>query len=819
MSELRLKNIFITQDGGLIPYTSRQSGGQRATYPPRQREEHGAYIYRRLREAWQESRSINTERTAISLPTKEGTYIEFLSSPDYELELSSLERRRSGIRLLNVQAIEQDGLPVKKATVFIPEGQEQHYLQKVEEYLQSDTPSGRPKNEKLIASIENIKIAVLESFWVGDHRYMPEDSPQWCEVWLSSDSEDVEERFRSMVLTTGLSMQPESLRFPERTVVLVYANSTNLKEIILRSPDIAEIRRAAELASFFTTLDNSEQVAWAKDLMERLDVIADSSVSICILDTGVNNGHILLNPLLKDEDKRSYNREWGSNDHNGHGTNMAGIAGYGDLQDALETRGRVKVFHNLESYKILPPPPGENEPKLYGAITSQSISDITIDKPNIKRILCMAVTAPDYETTDGKPSSWSAAIDEITSGYLDEERKLFIVSAGNVSDPTLWREYPTSNLNMPVQNPAQSWNSLTVGAFTEKVSINKVENGDFEALAPRGGLSPTSSTSYFWDNKWPIKPEILLEGGNILNDPSDLRSCDDLSQLTTSHRVLMRQFDYMNATSAATAKAAWMAAQIQVEYPDAWPETIRALMVHSAEWTETLKDQFLRGNSKRDYRNMLRICGYGVPNLERAIWCAKNSVNMIIQSDLQPFEKNGSRYVTKDMHFHELPWPKDQLLELGNTEVELKVTLSYFIEPGPGEVGWKNRYRYPSCGLRFEINGSDTKETFLRRINAAAETDEDEIEIEGTTVNWLIGKQNRHLGSIHSDVWTGTAAELATSNLIGIYPAVGWWRERHWLGRWNKRVRYSLVVSLKTPEQSIDLYSVISNKIETTVSV
>ena len=38
--------------------------------------------------------------------------------------------------------------------------------------------------------------------------------------------------------------------------------------------------------------------------------------------------------------------------------------------------------------------------------------------------------------------------------------------------------------------------------------------------------------------------------------------------------------------------AARMAALIQAEYPFYWTETIRALLVHSAEWTEPMQRAF-----------------------------------------------------------------------------------------------------------------------------------------------------------------------------------------------------------------------------------
>lgn len=89
-----------------------------------------------------------------------------------------------------------------------------------------------------------------------------------------------------------------------------------------------------------------------------------------------------------------------------------------------------------------------------------------------------------------------------------------------------------------------------------------------------------------------------------------------------------------------------------------------------------------------------------------------NSVNMVIQGELQPYDKKSM----KEMHLHTLPWPKEVLQSLGEIPVTLKVTLSYFIEPGPGEVGWKDKYRYPSCGLRFDVINSDETLDVLKNV-------------------------------------------------------------------------------------------------------
>lgn len=319
-----------------------------------------------------------------------------------------------------------------------------------------------------------------------------------------------------------------------------------------------------------------------------------------------------------------------------------------------------------------------------------------------------------------------------------------------------------------------------------------------------------------WDNKWPIKPEIVLEGGNVIKDSDGYYAGEDeLSLITTNSIPNRSQFTTIWATSASSAQATYMAVKLQSMYPNAWPETIRALLIHSASWTSEMIRQFLKDQTKTSYRKLLRICGYGVPNLQKAIYCANNSVNLIVQSELQPFTKKAGKYITNDMHMYEIPWPKEVLESLFDTPVEMKVTLSYFIEPGPGQVGWKDRYRYSSCALRFDVNGSDTKEMFMERINKAVQ-DENNDKINkssGGNIKWTLGPNNRNVGSIHSDIWNGTAAGLSTSNLIAVYPAVGWWRERHHLGFWNHKIRYSLVVSISTPKVTTDLYTPIINKI------
>lgn len=823
-------HIFLRDTGDVAEFTTPRGGGPQKG-PERDRQSHSEKLQEQWAAIWAKAREQAESRTAVSMPTKDGVYVEFEGAPGYDLVTKSLENRQSGIRLLSVYTVPAANAPeqdITRATVFIPSGKQEHFLKKIKEYAQKETRKGHPKHATLMQSVEDMRLAVLESFWRDDPLLLPQGTTAvWCEIWLQGTEDDDEQRFRETAAALGIDIQSRTLRFPERTVLLGRTTREQLVNLIESSPNIAEFRRAKETARFFLELENKDQTAWVDDLRARLRANADASVAVCVLDTGVNNGHALLQPVLADDDCHAVEPGWGVNDHDGHGTLMCGVAAFGDLLEALQHNHAIRVEHCLESVKILPPR-GANDPDLYGDITIQGISLAEIQASGRSHIGCMAVTSEDGRDR-GRPSSWSAAIDKLTSGYDDNTKRLFVVSAGNCGEQDEWVIYPQSNLTYSVHDPGQSWNALTVGAYTEKARLSDPDLQNHVPLAQPGELSPFSSTSLVWDGKWPIKPEIVLEGGNLAKAPDGFISeHDDLSLLSTGHQPMQRQFDSINATSAAAAQAAWMAAQIQARYPEAWPETIRGLMVHAAEWPDALKRQILKTNgrteySKTEYKQLLRICGYGVPNLKNALACASNSLTLISEAEIQPYTKKEGRSgcSTKEMHLHRLPWPRAVLLALGETPVSLRITLSYFVEPGPGEVGWKDKYRYASYGLRFGVNSQgEEEEAFMKRLNKAArDNDEGKTDTDSGSSRWSIGSKSRDTGSIHCDIWNGTAADIASCNLIGVYPVIGWWRERAWLGRWDRRARYSLIVSLHTPDEKIDIYTPVAIQLGIPVEV
>lgn len=810
-------------------FRSPQQGGGRSTVPDRNRNQHGGALLRQIEALRPQVTAARDAQEAAGIEEGFGLQVEFESFPDIELAFESLARERSGIELLNVRHEEERTL----ATVFVPDGKLETFENLIRAYLDEakDSRSG-PKNRKLLNAISEIRAATLSALWTDDPAVLPASDEEllWWEVWLPvrGDREASTGRFKQLAEGLGFQVAPGEVQFPERTVFLAYGSAGQMKQSILTLNSIAELRRAKETAEFFDALLPAEQPAWLDDLLGRTAVPEEGAEvpHVCIFDTGVNHGHPLIALVLTAADSHTVEPGWGTDDADGHGTAMAGLAMAGNLTEALASNDPVQVGHRLESVKLLPED-GANggDARHHGYLTTEAVARPEITAPQRRRLFSMAVTARDNRDR-GRPSAWSAAIDRLAAdaeGYGDSPR-LFVVSAGNVCDPNAWAESPESNGTDGIHDPGQSWNALTVGAATHLVQITEPDTGGYQPVAPVGGLSPFSTTSLTWQPQWPLKPDVVFEGGNAAKDALGAVWMPSLSLLTANSKTEERLFTTANATSAASALAARMAAQLMAEYPELWPETIRALIVHSAEWTGAMRQAFLPAAgqpTKADVARLVRHCGFGVPDLERALWSVENSLTMICEGRLHPFEREGRKAPTlRDMQLHRLPWPLLELEALREAQVEMRVTLSYFIEPNPSERGFSARYRYESHGLRYDVKRpAESESDFRARINAAARDEEERTRGGGDDPGWTVGKQNRHKGSLHSDIWRGSAADLASRGVIGVYPALGWWKTRPRLERYEGTARYALVVSIRTPEVDVELYSAIANQIATPVAV
>jgi hypothetical protein len=817
-------HIFLTTPASKNSYTSPRRPDVEFKLFERNREVHAQQLKAQLEQVSQQNRILAQTRQSLGIQGDFGCYLEFASEENFDLKFESLENQIKGIEIQNIR--ESDG--VHFATVYVPEGQLGYFIKKVEDYRTELTKKGKFKNKTLIESISTIRMASLQSFWtdaeVDLFERIPTGEKRWWEIWLrtGSERETIKLRFIETATSNGIEVMDSELQFPERTILHIKASKQQIIDSVALLDCIAELRVPHDTAAFFMGLDAREQREWSNELLQRVVPPNDDSPAVCILDYGVNNSHPLIQPALASVDMHTYDPSWGVADNEGHGTNMAGLSLYGDLFDPLVSHDPIELRHRLESVKMLQIGQ-QHAPPLYGSVTQESVYRAEVVAAMRKRVICLSACS--ITTRDrGRPTSWSAAIDQLCSGSDNDNspKRLICIAAGNLDFQDI-KDYPNKNQIESIHDPGQSWNAITVGAYTDKISFDRTVLTNHIPVAPQGGLCPSSTTSLTWGDKWPNKPDVVLEGGNLAreNSTGNTDYTDSLQLLTTYYLPLIKQFVTMGDTSAATALASRMAAIVQSQYPDFWPETIRGLIVHSASWSpEMSRDIDLPNSSQPERRSLLRVYGYGIPDIQQALWSASNDLTLIIQDSLQPFILSEGVPKTNEINLHKLPWPVKVLQELGELEITLKVTLSYFIEPNPSNRYQAERYHYPSHRLRFELKrATESMIEFQKRVNKEAREEDERVQSTADPIKWVIGSQLRNKGSIHSDAWIGSAADLASMDSIAIFPVTGWWRIRKKLEKYDSIARYSLLISIATPEEEIDIYTPVLNMIRPTVEV
>src|SRR5262249_26112795 len=122
-------------------------------------------------------------------------------------------------------------------------------------------------------------------------------------------------------------------------------------------------------------------------------------------------------------------------------------------------------------------------------------------------------------------------------------------------------------------------------------------------------------------------------------------------------------------------------------------------------------------------------------------------------------------------------------------------------------------------GLRFAMKRStESVDEFRARINKAVQLDEEGLAPENEPDNWYLGIL-RDAGSIHSDHWRGTGADLATRDSVAVFPITGWWKEKPALERYGRTIRYTLLISIRATNTAADIYTPVRVAIQAPVAI
>ncbi len=686
-------------------------------------------------------------------------------------------------------------------------------------------------SEKAIAPVGSIGLAEIGDLSGAQLRSEapPADRACWFEIGCRGGYRNPEEdttNSRAQVARQlhrlGASQKLDEFQGPEQVYFFIRLTGTQLDELRRATDCIYEVELAPQPLRDLKLLDDLV----TKDIADfALGQPHEDAPAVVLLDTGIATGHPLLKSAILSATTAGPEIP-SPEDTYGHGTKMAGLALHRDLGAAIE-RGRADASHWLQSSRLLIAPgygtaADENYEK-WPVLTERAVrSAEDADARPRNRAFVLAVTRSMQDPPlDGiAPTLWSQAVDQLA--FREGLGRLMIVAAGNARD-TEWLKlaelYPQLQLSEKIHQPAQASNALTVGAFTARVELpNDQDYAEARVVATKpGGISPYTSTGLV-GNEWPIKPDVVFEGGNLaISGLLTDSTVPTLSALTTNHRHMHGSpVGLMSMTSEASARVAHLAAHIWSLEPKLRPETVRGLIVHSASWTKAMVEDFSGLNDR------LQACGYGVPNERLASECAQGAATIVVEdampnaiAEQEPKKTPPKRATTKPtetkhrrkVKLYKLPLP-ESLLTDDDPEVQLRVTLSYFTEPN--KFG---RRTYHGLDLKWDMQGpQESDEGFKQRINALLRPTDDEgkrLKIEKTkSFNWDVGIERRSRGTVQSDRWRGKMSELVGDKLIAIYPVLGWWDQRKALK--TAEMNFSLVVSVFGP----GVYAAIKPRVE-----
>ncbi len=641
---------------------------------------------------------------------------------------------------------------------------------------------------------------------------------EWDALHLERESD-----FEAFVKELGgtflqLSVHDDRSHFallPDSFSSQIEISGKGLKDIAANYPyvfEISEIAQVSELLTDQTGLNTNEN---SFVLEPPLSV----APKVCIIDSGILEGHSKLRAALD----CSHSRSWVPGEINntnddvkggGHGTRVAGAVLYPQGIPNTESQQAICWLQNARVLNkdcrlpdLLPLPKVLSDiVDFYYGETGTRIYNHSINSSSPCSIKRMSV--------------WATEID-----YLSWKKDiLFIVSAGNlpierspgltITRQTLTEhfqkghEYPDFLLqdSSRIANPAQSLQALTVGSIAHKT----YKNSPLKSIAKEDYPSSFSCSGLgIWDT---IKPEVVEYGGDLVKDESNPPSfyihpdvCPELVRTTTGGAPAIASD--MIGTSFAAPKVTHIAAALAATFPHETTLFYRALIVQSArlpDWTNESVEKLYDG---------IRMMGYGLPNLDRALGNSLHRITLTTQGD--------QRISARQAKVYQVSMPENLSRQGQEFDILVEITLSYKAEPRRTR---RQRRKYLSTWLDWTCSkkGEDPQNFLEKVLKEYNEAPKDAEKGEGL-FDWTLGRRqsrpngdgerktngidgrvkklSRSTGTIQKDWAIVKSFDLRKPFCIAVVGHEGWNNDP------TSQVPYSLVVSFEAINSEISIYN------------
>lgn len=534
--------------------------------------------------------------------------------------------------------------------------------------------------------------------------------------------------------------------------------------------------------------------------MDRIVPPSREAARVCILDSGVNSNHPLLRPAFGEA--ASYVEGQGEGDEVGHGTAVAGIVLYGDLEECLAANQWLPELI-LCSGKVMTRGAGPDD-----AVFDEKTIERSIEKAVEYfagelgcRIFNLSLGNENVPYDGCHVRGIAYTLDRLAREY----DILFVVSAGNFRGTDHvpradWRaEYPEYLLapETVIIDPAPALNVLTVGALANHTAnVDEQRHGDREinALSPAAEDQPAPFTRHGPSIKGAMKPDLMAHGGNLatpLRRQGQQWRADGrrLGVLVPNHEFMgATLLKDISGTSFSAPYVTHLAGRLLNAYPRASANLLRALLVNHAD----VPPACLAALPEPMQEHVRDLVGYGKVNPDTLFRSTDDKVILMVEEAIE-----------NDSHqFYELPLPTEFLRSQRATR-RITVTLAYC---PPVRT---TRMEYVATKISYRLVKGESLDEVQRHFNQDLKHVEDAIR-DASPANRTITSQERERCTVQSSIWT----------LKQLSPRQKWFvvvtrQDKEW-GRslCLDEERYALVVSVSDQENlEAQLYAQIQARI------
>ena len=553
-------------------------------------------------------------------------------------------------------------------------------------------------------------------------------------------------------------------------------------------------------------ISESEQVNAEEPISEfnnndDIEIISPTvdSPTICVIDSGLQEHHILLAPAILTAHSRNYvsyeNTTSDQVTNGGHGTKVAGAILFGN---DIPVNGSYQPPCFLINARIL-----DNENFLPSNLYPPDLMEQIVDDFDRVRIFNMSIasTGPCRKT---HISAWAATIDKLTH----ERQILFLLASGNLKSSSgridrpgvqeyiqAGKTYPNYLLDLSarISNPSQSFLGLTVGS----VCLAEFEDADRISFGKRDHVSSFSRSG---PGMWGcVKPDVVEYGGDFLRERNGFLITQHNDTSSPVVKTGANRTGFAVGTSFSTPKVGHIIARLAKMFPNDSTLLYKALVIQSARLPEHV---FHNPQSEA-----LRLLGYGIPDAQRALENTPYRITFVAEGNVAAQQAN----------LYSVNIPQEIRRSGPDFDILVEVTLTYTA------MSRRTRRRlksYFGSWLSWESSKlGENFDIFSSRVLKDLDDVEKEEAVDNRSISWSISTQpnygiiaefKRQDSATQKD-WTILKSNILPEELS--FAVVG---HKGWDKDTSQALPFALVISLEAISKEMEIYDRIevANRIE-----